>query len=31
MKILFLWRKVKAQKNSPWSGGYFFIGEWVMD
>jgi len=20
-----------AQKNSPWSGGYFFYWEWVMD
>lgn len=23
--------KGEGTKNSPWSGGYFFIGEWVMD
>lgn len=21
----------RCKKNSPWSGGYFFIGEWVTD
>lgn len=31
MKILFLWRKVKAQKIAPGVGAIFFIGEWVMD
>lgn len=23
--------KGEGTKNSPWSGGYFFIGEWVTD
>ena len=34
IKLVFfcnVWRRVEMQKNSPWSGGYFFIGEWVTD